>query len=311
MIGTDILKQKGLQRSENVMELYRYISFEEFVSLITLKQLHFVQPTQWPDTYEGFIYRIFNDDSYKEMLLSNLYDKLPDGTPEERASTALTNYCGILHATTNWYGQCWTYDGEESDSFWRIYSHGDKSIRIHTTDEKIEKLFDPDHYYTAQKPVTYDKESTKAELIKLQIEAIYNAEKTTEGFFHKRVAFSHEKEYRVLISPKETTAGKHYDYNDFMNSVDYIAHLQLFDNKLLDSKEKCLLVLMDCIKTLVPPALKREPHFNVKVGNVPNFITDVLVTPLAADWYVDLVKGVCDQNGITFTGKSHLYDSVL
>lgn len=293
------------------MDLYRYISFEEFVSLITWKKLHFVQPTQWPDTYEGFIYRIFNDDSYKKMLLSNLYDKLPNGTPEERASTALTNYCGILHATTNWYGQCWTYDGEESDSFWRIYSHGDKSIRIHTTDEKIEKLFDPDHYYTAQKPVTYDKESTKAELIKLQIEAIYNAEKTTEGFFHKRVAFSHEKEYRVLISPKETTAGKHYDYNDFMNSVDYIAHLQLFDNKLLDSKEKCLRALMDCIKTLVPKALKREPHFNVTVENLPAFIDDVLINPLAEGWYVDLVIEICRQNSIKCIGKSHLYDPVL
>ena len=293
------------------MDLYRYISFEEFVSLITLNHLHFVQPTQWPDTYEGFIYRIFNDDNYKEMLLSNLYDNLPGGTPEQRASTVLTNYCGILHATTNWYGQCWTYDGKESDSFWRIYSHGEKAVRIHTTDEKIEELFDQDHYYIAQKPVTYDEEGTKEELIKLQIEAIYNTEKTTEGFFHKRAAFSHEKEYRVLISPKETSDGKHYDYSDFMNSVDYIAHLQLFNNKPLDSKERCSQVLMDCIKTLVPPALKREPHFNVTVRNLPAFIDDVLITPLAEGWYVDLVKEICRQNSIKCTGKSKLYDPVL
>lgn len=293
------------------MHLYRYISFEEFMSIVTLKKLHYVQPMQWEDTYEGCLYRVLEDDHYKKLLLSKLYDKLQDGTPTEKASTVLSNYCGILYATTNWYGQCWTNEGAESDSFWRIYSHGNKAVRIHTTTEKLSALFDVKNYYIAQKAVVYDSATKINDLIDSQIDALYNAEKTTEGFFHKRAAFSHEKEYRVLISPKILSTGEPADYNDFLQFVDLMAHVNMFKDTPHSNKEECLAAVMDRIQKVLPPVPKRETSIGVPIPSVTNLITDVLVTPLAADWYVDLVKGVCDQNGITFTGKSHLYDSVL
>lgn len=293
------------------MDLYRYISFEEFMSIVTLNRMHYVQPLQWADTYEGYIYQVLKDDHYKQLLISKLYDKLQEGTPAEKASTVLSNYCGILYATTNWYGQCWTKDSAESDSFWRIYSHGNKAVRIHTTSEKLSSLFDANAYHMAQKAVVYDNATKTEDLVDLQIDALYNSEKTTEGFFHKRAAFSHEKEYRVLISPKTLSNGEPYDYNYFLQFTDLMAHINMFKDAPHSNKEECLAAVMDRIENALPPVPKREPSIYVPIPSVPNLITDVLVTPLAADWYVDLVKGVCDQNGITFAGKSHLYDAVL
>jgi len=52
-----------------------------------------------------------------------------------------------VHFTTireHFYGQCWTFNADETDALWRIYSHGKDGFRVRTT---IRKLFD--QFYNA------------------------------------------------------------------------------------------------------------------------------------------------------------------
>ena len=42
------------------------------------------------------------------------------------------------------------------------------------------------------------------------------------------------------------------------------------------------------------------------VSNPAEYIIDVMVSPWAKDYYVDLVEEICIKNGITFAGKSQL-----
>lgn len=60
------------------MDLYRYISFEEFMTLVTFKTLHFVKPTKWDDSYEGCAYQMMADETFRNDFFSHLYDKMTE-----------------------------------------------------------------------------------------------------------------------------------------------------------------------------------------------------------------------------------------
>lgn len=294
------------------MDLYRYISFEEFMSIVTLKHLHFVQPTQWADTYEGCMYRLLDNDKNKVVLLSKLYDSSAMSDENSKAVDILLKYYRILMVRHNWFGQCWTDRRSESDAFWRIYSYNNRAIRICTSVQKIEKILSSEKYNVEKKKVIYD-DMTDNDLFEPQIELLVQSNNITESYFHKRRAFSHEHEYRILVFPKTDSDGNEDSHHLFFHSVCRITQVQLnqrIKEMPIKDKQDCV---TSCIKII--KSLKYEPskasQLYIPINSASDLITDVLVTPLAADWYVDLVKGVCDQNGITFAGKSHLYDAVL
>ena len=294
------------------MDLYRYISFEEFMSIVTLKHLHFVQPTQWADTHEGCMYRLLDNDKNKEVLLSKLYDSSAMSDENSKAMDILLKYYRILMVRHNWFGQCWTDRRSESDAFWRIYSHNNRAIRICTSVQKIEKILSYEKYNVEKKKVIYD-DMTENDLLEPQIKLLVQSNNITESYFHKRRAFSHEHEYRILVFPKTDSDGNEDGHRLFLHSVCTFTQVQLnqrIKEMPIKDKQDCV---TSCIKII--KSLKYEPskasQLYIPINSASDLITDVLVTPLAADWYVNLVKGVCDQNGITFAGKSHLYDAVL
>lgn len=134
------------------MNLYRYISFEEFINLITIKCFHYVNPTNWQDVYEGAMFKALEaPQSRKQLLLALMKEPSQNG-----AEIALKNYCKLIFAKYHWFGQCWTYESEESDAFWRIYSYDNHAIRISTTTRQIDDLFPSDLYYKESKKVKYD-----------------------------------------------------------------------------------------------------------------------------------------------------------
>lgn len=294
------------------MDLYRYISFEEFMSIVTLKRLHFVQPTQWPDTYEGCLYQMLENDENLEPLLSILYEASAFEEQRFIAKGMITDYYRILMVKHNWYGQCWTYKGDESDAFWRIYSYNNKAIRIRTSNLKVKKIFDSENYMVKMKKIRYDKNLSEDDLLKSQAWMLVKSDDTTESYFHKRKAFSHEREYRVLVSPKRNLKGNKDARSLFLHSANEFAQKRLDDYVQLyplASKEDCVASCASIIRAQ-KFELKKAPPLYVPVDAASDFITEVLVTPLAADWYVELVEGICNQNNIPFAGKSHLYDAI-
>lgn len=295
------------------MDLYRYISFEEFMSIITLHHLHFVQPTQWEDSHEGSLYRLLDKKENKEILLSMLYDRTKAKDENEKAYRILLNYYKIMLVKYNWYGQCWTYKSNESDAFWRIYSHNRMAIRIHTTDSKLKDVLKPDKYLFKMKKVKYDEDSSENDLLRKQIEMVLKKNNTTESYFHKRKAFSHEQEYRVLVLPKKNYDDNGEGRNLFLESATVFSQIQLKDRikkSPIKNKEDCIAACMETIKAQ-RFELHKAPPLYISFESASDIIDDVLISPLAEDWYVKLVKKVCKDNGIECKGKSNLYDPVL
>ena len=50
-----------------------------------------------------------------------------------------------------------------------------------------------------------------------------------------------------------------------------------------------------------------KPTIDIPIPNINEFIKGVMVHPFANDWYVDIVKSVCDRFNLPFDGKSELY----
>lgn len=50
-----------------------------------------------------------------------------------------------------------------------------------------------------------------------------------------------------------------------------------------------------------------KPSIDIMIPNITEFVKGVMVHPFADDWYVDIVKSVCDKFNLPFDGKSELY----
>ena len=297
------------------MDVYRYVSFEEFMSLITFHTLHFVDPMQWDDSYEGCIYRMIRDNDFRQSLLSNLYDRATDPDFFIKAGGVLSNYCHLAFTSGNWYAQCWTHSADESDALWRIYSYGRKSIRIKSSTELITKSLEEHSFKVCSKCVTYDSAAKSADVCIAQFEAMIQEKKTTEGFFHKRAAFSHEKEYRFLITPSLHPKN---NINSYPGMIRFVTHMALLSLSAMNKeqpftdKASAIKAINDVIATTVPENINSiDKDINITVSSTQSLIQDVLINPLAENWYVDLVRKICEDNNIKCSGKSDLYSSVL
>lgn len=93
---------EGLAGTE---DLYRYLSFEKFISLCETSSHVFVQPSVWDDPWENAIPKLLNPS--ESFNLST--------TPRELYE--------------NVFMSCWTLL-EESDAMWRIYSPNCNGVKI-------------------------------------------------------------------------------------------------------------------------------------------------------------------------------------
>jgi hypothetical protein len=167
--------------------IYRIFSKSRFIELFTTKKLTLVKPKLWDDPFENFI--------------MNATGKTNDG---------LKFKVGFRE---KYYGQCWTTK-RESDAMWRIYSHDTTGIKVKTT---IRKLFNA-LYVQSDKfkdiscfigKVQYFSTPKLLELLTDPETMMSNMTDSTglgqaSTLLLKRIAFSHEKEIRIIYSsPRE------------------------------------------------------------------------------------------------------------
>ena len=247
--------------------LYRYISFETLVGMLQDKALTFVLPELWEDPYE--------DRPFLEFLKTkdNIYEYI----------LFATVYCKT-------FGQCWT-ELSESDAMWRIYSYNNRAIRIKVANAKISKLENVDIM-----PVTYSDEP---------FEINDRKQAFLKSLSHKRVAFEHEKEVRLIHHYKfldDDDFEKHTKafmvLNDHPNRVELIE--SLFPNLELDEQ-----IRKTC--EMINYGIYKQTAKKIYFEHIPDFIDGVMVHPQAPDWYVEIVKEYCRINNVPFEGKSKLY----
>ena len=296
------------------MDLYRYISFEEFMTLVTFKTLHFVKPTKWDDSYEGCAYQMMADETFRNDFFSHLYDKMTEKDIFIKTAGMLSNYCHFIFTSGNWYGQCWTYFESESDAFWRIYSYNKKSIRIKSSTEIIKTLLGP-MYKIYDKKVIYDNAVNREDIAKMQLDGMMENKKTVEPFFHKQTAFSHENEYRFLITPLTDGCGNKSLYPNMVSFVVEAAQHNLMkinkDSPIVDKKSAINAINQVIEKTVPKEIYAIADDLDVNMNSASELVQDVLINPMADAWYVTLVEQICKENGIHCSGRSTLYDSVI
>lgn len=277
------------------MYLYRIVSFESFVGLLVDKKERFVRPCKWEDSYESYLYEELNSLEGRKKLIDRLYTEICPG--DYRAT--IRNFAKLWHAKWWIYAQCWS-KVKDSDAMWRIYNYNKHSIQICTTDELIKNMI-KDSAKDIKKPVAksvyYDVDE-ETDIFKGQIKDIKRTNSTYEPYFHKRDAFEHEKEYRVLIDP-----------NSYMIFENLSAMASIFEMSKNDANKGEIEKISEAIEKFLYQYKKEEvdDNYYVTIKDIEKYIIQIRVNPFAEDWFVDLVKSICKKNGIVFGGKSELY----
>ena len=251
--------------------LYRYISFESFVGMVQKNALTFVLPSVWDDPQEDFPFvRLIN----------------------QKDSAVEMAFLIAIHNKT--YAQSWS-ELAESDAMWRIYAYNNRAVRVKVAKERI-KLLDN----VCAIPVTYSDEPFSCET--------FDEETLLSSLAYKRTAFCHEREVRLISQYKyqdEQDAQRHvkavfiqYKHPDRAKMLESI-----FPDMEMEDQIDCLVNLLnigaDCKKTK-----------DVSFLHIPDFISGVMVHPMAPGWYVDVVQEYCKRNNIPFEGQSELYRTV-
>ena len=246
--------------------IYRYVSFESFVNIVQKKALTFVLPSLWDDTSElRGVYKLIEDES--EWVKAVLYFI-------------------ILQKT---YAQCWTHLAE-SDAMWRIYSYGNRALRIKVLTSSITLLEN-----VKMIGVEYSDEFEIGS-------AASEEEKLLKAFALKRKAFQHECEVRLI---------SHYRFNGTEDAHEHIKAFMALDKS--DSGRKILKSYGNSVEESIHRIVSlmnlngQQKTKEIYFDRIPNFIQGVQVHPFAPQWYVDTVEQFCSQHSIPFEGKSQLY----
>lgn len=247
--------------------LYKYIGFDMFVNMIQRSSLTFSLFGTWDDLheYDPVIYFINNSNNNKLINQATL--------------------CQMFKT----YCQCWT-ELNESDAMWRIYSYGNKSIRIKAKTENLLKITDN----LEIRKVIY------SDSLYEQIDKSIKKNDPIQLYAIKRKAFSHEKEYRLIDL---------YRFGDKEDAKKHIIALNYYLTEFKDLDCK-----MDDIEKEIENNLKlinvgkyKINHKDIHVDSIENLIEGVMVNPFSPKWYIETVKKYCEINGIRFDGISQLY----
>lgn len=283
-------------------DIYRIISFPAFVNFITMKEDRFVNPLQWEDTHEGLYYTILNKPDKCDELLNRLYCEYPD------LNIVVSTFLKIYLYPYKAFSQCWSREAE-SDALWRIYSYDNMSVQIHTTvkdlREHINSYLSVISGKVIIKNVKYDLKGTTDEMFKSMGDILLKKKDFSDPFFHKRRAFQHEKEKRVLIVPD--IYAQLYKYFEQKHFEEYLEKVCPVFNE----------ATIDHIKTAFQSFLEeRNINYNVNnfelipITNLSKYIKSVKLNPFAPDWIDELMARLCSQNGLNYEGRSKLYEKV-
>ena len=293
------LDHKKLWRILMGKRLYRYISFEDFVNLLVNNKDRFVRPVTWEDKYEGYLFSHMETKAEIREIVKEMYNNL---CPRNYYAIP-DNYFRMWHSKFFVYAQCWSKYAE-TDAMWRCYSYGNRAVRIRTRDDKLlqhtQKLFsEQDNFKVYLEKVSYDLKGK--DVIEQQIGQMKISLLTYEAYFHKRPAFKHEGEYRLLAVDNNLSSA-----NSFMS---YGVKHKIEEHVKNKTDEEIIDYLTD--KIYEQRADWKKDMANIKIedaGDISEYIEGVMVHPLAPEWYTNIIKDICLKNNIKFDGQSRIYE---
>lgn len=266
--------------------LYRYVSFEAFVSMIQKKALTLVLPEVWDDPTEKVLFdRVIAQigDYYTVMLLHMMKWK---------------SFC-----------QCWS-KLSESDAMWRLYSFNNMSVRITASECELLELDSglriKDVHYTNSElllPSFFNDENLGDDRVVKEA-----GQFVLESICRKREAFSHEQEVRMVYPLR-------WENNQTDLADHVIAYCKYYGadelvNVLLDDPHSIDVNNLSEVKQLLNVDEFKKTTLDISFEKKPNLIRGVMVNPFAPEWFVQTVETYCIDHKLPFEGKSKLYELI-
>jgi hypothetical protein len=177
--------------------LWRYMSFSRFVAMLSQQGLYFRRSDAFPDRWEGAIgpasLKPLYDQRLNELMTEAIGGPQPDDveplTPEAKLKTAsdLVLQMSELNRKLrlNTFISCWHEAADESEAMWKLYSYDSSEGIAIVTDCRTLKRLIPRKYAVTIGSVQYR-------------DSDFGPSAPLHRFFHKRPAFAHEKEVRLV-----------------------------------------------------------------------------------------------------------------
>jgi len=285
------------------MIIYKYITFEDFISTIEKEEMFLRNIKDWEDPFEGYIPLSTHGDEFYKIINTSMeeYNKKADEINSK--TTRIENILISKLYEKYCYAQCWLKDEEESDALWRIYSQG-KGVRIAIESNDIvqsmknkialnlwpnTEVFEMEVIYSAEEPPLLIDDTN------------YNDKKTLfrQIAGYKRKAFEHEKEYRI---------GFFYP----IDNNDEIKKMKAYSEELRKEKKdfhfhSSILVYQNMLQKKID--IDRIFNFDINL----NSIKEIILDPRAPEYHMDMFFKYCknrklkEKYNIEFK-KSGLYN---
>lgn len=175
-------------------ELWRYIDFTQFVSILENRALWFSRAGGFFDSYEGTL-----PSQKLEEIAEGISDKVSDPKDFVRAF-----YDALRYST---YISCWHEASEETAAMWQIYQEKGKEVAIRTTVSGFENAVEDGSEIVSGRVNYIDYSNTEDITVN-----------RVSPFFFKRESFEPESEFRAVISDFEPPDAVRID-EDFADKV--------------------------------------------------------------------------------------------
>ena len=294
-----MLGELSLMATLSETKVYRIIGLESFMSILINKQERFVRPIDsWPDTFEGYMLHQLDSIEGMQKVIDRLYM-----ISTENIDSTILSLSKLLRTRYTCYGQCWSRI-PDSDAMWRIYSYDNKAIQLVTTVNRIQNMIKADawkHLQMLISDVKYDINDEEEALNKILVPSA----RIVSAYFHKRPAFEHEKEIRVLLDDS-----KKYDYIDFFTANAIRNNLKHGD-KTKPVTEQILDAATLTVGNKGSYTSASPSEIKMKINDLKSYLEGIRVHPLAPVWYVNLIKDICRNYKVRFLGQSDLYRATV
>lgn len=280
-------------------KLFRYIGFEDFINLTINNKDRFVRPSSWDDKYEGYLFSHMETPEDVRQIVSEMYYNL---CPRNYYAIP-DNYFRMWHSKWFTYAQCWSKH-PETDAMWRCYSYGNRAIRIRTKDDKLllhtKKVFPEEEQFSVYlEKVNYD--LNKKSILEQQISQMKDSLLAHETYFHKRPAFRHEGEYRLLIADNSLYSAEGLSSFGVKFKIEEQVKGKT-DEEVIDYLTERI-----CAQRADWDRIG-DNHIRIEdAGDISEFLEGVMVHPVAPKWYVDIIEDICQSKKIKFDGQSEIY----
>jgi len=237
-------------QSDKEVVLWRYLDLAKLITLISERKLYLIRSDAFRDKHEG---------SVTDPMIRTLKKQFA-GKPFNLVT--LSNFRKKLKEST--FISCWCM-AAESEAMWKLYCDEKYGVAITATYQDIEAALPDSSFRMA--PVRYLDYKNEG----------FPQDNYSYPFFHKRLAFSHEKEVRIVrIATDQLDDGS---MPASFSNPPTDAQRQQHQGEL---KRKAL--------------LRAERGMGISIElDVINTIREIVVHPDAPDWYFTVVKEVVNK----------------